>query len=74
MQEEGRLRFLTGSSVSLQLQGTLRIILDPLLVDKPFVGAVTLFFLQKPASLRDERQACRSLGESTGLLGPRRWA
>ncbi|ELK16701.1 Extended synaptotagmin-3 [Pteropus alecto] len=32
----------------IQLQGTLRIILDPLLVDKPFVGAVTLFFLQKP--------------------------
>ncbi|XP_036995323.2 extended synaptotagmin-3 [Artibeus jamaicensis] len=32
----------------IQLQGTLRIILDPLLVDKPFVGAVTMFFLQKP--------------------------
>ncbi|XP_016006668.2 extended synaptotagmin-3 isoform X2 [Rousettus aegyptiacus] len=32
----------------IQLQGTLRIILDPLLEDKPFVGAVTLFFLQKP--------------------------
>ncbi|KFO32753.1 extended synaptotagmin-3 isoform X2 [Fukomys damarensis] len=32
----------------IQLQGTLRIILEPLLVDKPFVGAVTLFFLQKP--------------------------
>ncbi|XP_032988594.1 extended synaptotagmin-3 [Rhinolophus ferrumequinum] len=32
----------------IQLQGTLRVILDPLLVDKPFVGAVTLFFLQKP--------------------------
>ncbi|XP_054451808.1 extended synaptotagmin-3 [Pteronotus mesoamericanus] len=32
----------------IQLQGTLRIILDPLLVDKPFVGAVTVFFLQKP--------------------------
>lgn len=33
-----------------QLQGTLRIILEPLLVDKPFVGAVTVFFLQKPVS------------------------
>ncbi|XP_051062409.1 extended synaptotagmin-3 isoform X1 [Phodopus roborovskii] len=32
----------------IQLQGTLRIILEPLLVDKPFVGAVTIFFLQKP--------------------------
>ncbi|ELR46709.1 Extended synaptotagmin-3 [Bos mutus] len=32
----------------IQLQGTLRIILEPLLVDKPFVGAVTMFFLQKP--------------------------
>lgn len=33
-----------------QLQGTLRIILEPLLVDKPFIGAVTVFFLQKPVS------------------------
>ncbi|XP_062070112.1 extended synaptotagmin-3 [Lepus europaeus] len=32
----------------IQLQGTLRIILEPLLVDKPFVGAVTMFFLHKP--------------------------
>lgn len=32
------------------MQGTLRIILEPLLVDKPFVGAVTVFFLQKPVS------------------------
>ncbi|XP_058151020.1 extended synaptotagmin-3 [Dasypus novemcinctus] len=32
----------------IQLQGTLRVVLEPLLVDKPFVGAVTLFFLQKP--------------------------
>nr|AAH37292.1 FAM62C protein [Homo sapiens] len=31
----------------IQLQGTLRVILEPLLVDKPFVGAVTVFFLQK---------------------------
>nr|XP_008517788.1 PREDICTED: extended synaptotagmin-3 [Equus przewalskii] len=34
----------------IQLQGTLRVILEPLLVDKPFVGAVTMFFLQKPVS------------------------
>ncbi|XP_037381792.1 extended synaptotagmin-3 [Talpa occidentalis] len=32
----------------IQLHGTLRVILEPLLVDKPFVGAVTVFFLQKP--------------------------
>ncbi|XP_040860235.1 extended synaptotagmin-3 isoform X2 [Ochotona curzoniae] len=32
----------------IQLQGTLRVILEPLLVDKPFVGAVTFFFLHKP--------------------------
>ncbi|XP_059955602.1 extended synaptotagmin-3 isoform X2 [Mesoplodon densirostris] len=32
----------------IQLQGTLRLILEPLLVDKPFVGAVTMLFLQKP--------------------------
>ncbi|XP_038608258.1 extended synaptotagmin-3 [Tachyglossus aculeatus] len=32
----------------IQLQGTLRVILEPLLIDKPFLGAVTIFFLQKP--------------------------
>ncbi|XP_043853610.1 extended synaptotagmin-3 [Dromiciops gliroides] len=32
----------------VQLQGTLRVILEPLLFDKPFIGAVTIFFLQKP--------------------------
>ena len=47
---EGRLRSL----LAVQLQGTLRIILEPLLVDKPFVGAVTMFFLQQPVSPQDE--------------------
>ena len=55
------------------MQGTLRIILDPLLVEKPFVGAVTVFFLQKPVSPVEARQACCSLGVSTCLLGPRHW-
>ncbi|NXU47982.1 ESYT3 protein, partial [Turnix velox] len=32
----------------IQLYGTLRVILEPLMTDAPFVGAVTLFFLQKP--------------------------
>ncbi|NXF93941.1 ESYT3 protein, partial [Eubucco bourcierii] len=32
----------------IQLYGTLRVILEPLLTDAPFIGAVTLFFLQKP--------------------------
>nr|XP_008118984.2 PREDICTED: extended synaptotagmin-3 [Anolis carolinensis] len=32
----------------IQLYGTLRVILEPLLTDIPFVGAVTLFFIQKP--------------------------
>uniref|UniRef100_A0A8C7E522 SMP-LTD domain-containing protein n=1 Tax=Naja naja TaxID=35670 RepID=A0A8C7E522_NAJNA len=32
----------------LQLYGTLRVILEPLLTDIPFFGAVTMFFLQKP--------------------------
>ncbi|XP_039565215.1 extended synaptotagmin-3 isoform X1 [Passer montanus] len=32
----------------VQLYGTLRVILEPLLTDAPFVGAVTLFFMQKP--------------------------
>ncbi|KAJ7407740.1 Extended synaptotagmin-3 [Willisornis vidua] len=30
------------------LYGTLRVILEPLLTEAPFVGAVTLFFMQKP--------------------------
>uniref|UniRef100_A0A8C3PL81 Extended synaptotagmin 3 n=1 Tax=Calidris pygmaea TaxID=425635 RepID=A0A8C3PL81_9CHAR len=34
----------------VQLYGTLRVILEPLLADAPFIGAVTLFFLQKPVS------------------------
>ncbi|NXG68988.1 ESYT3 protein, partial [Baryphthengus martii] len=32
----------------VQLYGTLRVILEPLLTDAPFIGAVTLFFVQKP--------------------------
>ncbi|XP_077176430.1 extended synaptotagmin-3 [Paroedura picta] len=32
----------------LQLNGTLRLILEPLMTDVPFFGAVTLFFMQKP--------------------------
>uniref|UniRef100_A0A663N5X0 Extended synaptotagmin 3 n=1 Tax=Athene cunicularia TaxID=194338 RepID=A0A663N5X0_ATHCN len=32
----------------VQLYGTLRVILEPLLTDAPFIGAVTLFFMQKP--------------------------
>ncbi|KFV82533.1 Extended synaptotagmin-3, partial [Struthio camelus australis] len=32
----------------VQLYGTLRVILEPLLTDAPFVGAVTLFFMQRP--------------------------
>ncbi|NXI51593.1 ESYT3 protein, partial [Chloroceryle aenea] len=32
----------------VQLYGTLRVILEPLLTDAPFFGAVTFFFVQKP--------------------------
>ncbi|XP_060118438.1 extended synaptotagmin-3 [Heteronotia binoei] len=32
----------------LQLYGTLRLILEPLIADVPFFGAVTIFFIQKP--------------------------
>ncbi|XP_072583046.1 extended synaptotagmin-3 isoform X3 [Vulpes vulpes] len=42
------LRKIQAGVNGIQLQGTLRVILEPLLVDKPFVGAVTVFFLQKP--------------------------
>ncbi|KAM4697944.1 extended synaptotagmin-3 [Rhinophrynus dorsalis] len=32
----------------IQVYGTLRVILAPLISSKPFVGAVTMFFIQKP--------------------------
>ncbi|KAM5151896.1 extended synaptotagmin-3 [Mantella aurantiaca] len=32
----------------IQIHGTLRLILGPLLPDVPFIGAVTFFFIQKP--------------------------
>uniref|UniRef100_A0A6J0SFY6 Extended synaptotagmin-3 n=1 Tax=Pogona vitticeps TaxID=103695 RepID=A0A6J0SFY6_9SAUR len=32
----------------IQLYGTLRVILEPLLADPPFFGAVTIFFIQQP--------------------------
>ncbi|XP_066477566.1 extended synaptotagmin-3 [Tiliqua scincoides] len=32
----------------VQFYGTLRVILEPLMTDAPFFGAVTLFFIQKP--------------------------
>nr|XP_056717137.1 extended synaptotagmin-3 [Euleptes europaea] len=32
----------------IQLYGTLRLILEPLMADVPFIGAVTIFFIQKP--------------------------
>uniref|UniRef100_A0A8D2IRM2 SMP-LTD domain-containing protein n=1 Tax=Varanus komodoensis TaxID=61221 RepID=A0A8D2IRM2_VARKO len=32
----------------IQLYGTLRVILEPLLTELPFFGAVTMFFIQKP--------------------------
>ncbi|CAJ0915772.1 unnamed protein product [Ranitomeya imitator] len=32
----------------VQVHGTLRVILAPLLADVPFIGAVTMFFIHKP--------------------------
>ncbi|XP_048342837.1 extended synaptotagmin-3 isoform X2 [Sphaerodactylus townsendi] len=32
----------------IQLHGTLRLILEPLMTEAPFFGAVTIFFIQKP--------------------------
>ncbi|XP_019409119.1 PREDICTED: extended synaptotagmin-3 [Crocodylus porosus] len=40
-------RFKVGVK-GIQLRGTLRVILEPLLTAVPFFGAVTLFFIQKP--------------------------
>ncbi|KAG7269251.1 hypothetical protein CRUP_024174 [Coryphaenoides rupestris] len=37
---------------SIQLQGVLRVVMDPLLGDMPLIGAVTVFFLKKPGVLR----------------------
>ncbi|XP_062338234.1 extended synaptotagmin-2 isoform X2 [Osmerus eperlanus] len=33
---------------SIQLQGTLRVVMEPLLGDMPLIGALSVFFLQKP--------------------------
>uniref|UniRef100_A0A3P9MPN4 Extended synaptotagmin-like protein 2a n=1 Tax=Oryzias latipes TaxID=8090 RepID=A0A3P9MPN4_ORYLA len=33
---------------SIQLHGTLRVVMEPLLGDMPLIGALTVFFLQKP--------------------------
>nr|XP_025034581.1 extended synaptotagmin-3 [Pelodiscus sinensis] len=37
-----------GGVKGIQLHGTLRMILEPLLPDVPFFGALTIFFMQKP--------------------------
>lgn len=34
----------------LQLHGKLRVILEPLIGDVPLVGAITMFFIQRPVS------------------------
>nr|XP_014341078.1 PREDICTED: extended synaptotagmin-3-like [Latimeria chalumnae] len=35
----------------IQLHGTLRVILEPLIRDMPLVGAVTMFFIRRPVSI-----------------------
>ncbi|XP_034641709.1 extended synaptotagmin-3 [Trachemys scripta elegans] len=37
-----------GGVKGIQLRGTLRVILEPLITDVPFFGAMTMFFIQKP--------------------------
>uniref|UniRef100_A0A8C4VQ55 Synaptotagmin SMP domain-containing protein n=1 Tax=Gopherus evgoodei TaxID=1825980 RepID=A0A8C4VQ55_9SAUR len=37
-----------GGVKGIQLHGTLRVILEPLITDVPFFGAMTMFFIQKP--------------------------
>ncbi|XP_038276876.1 extended synaptotagmin-3 isoform X2 [Dermochelys coriacea] len=39
---------LKGGVKGIQLHGTLRVILEPLITDVPFFGALTMFFVQKP--------------------------
>ncbi|XP_063122511.1 extended synaptotagmin-3 isoform X3 [Rattus norvegicus] len=53
----------------VQLQGTLRVILEPLLVDKPFIGAVTVFFLQKPGVIRVHLLEAKKLAQKDNFLG-----
>ena len=36
--------------VCVQLQGVLRVVMDPLLGDMPLIGALSVFFLKKPVS------------------------
>lgn len=35
----------------VQLHGTLRVVMEPLLGDMPLVGALSVFFLKKPVSI-----------------------
>lgn len=65
---QGKAGVLHASSVPVQLQGTLRVILEPLLVDKPFVGAVTMFFLQKPVGAKERPRPV--LGSKHSPAGP----
>lgn len=37
-------------SLLLQLHGKLRVILEPLIGDVPLVGAITMFFIQRPVN------------------------
>ncbi|MGH0164953.1 UNVERIFIED_CONTAM: hypothetical protein FKN15_048361 [Acipenser sinensis] len=42
--------FCSAGVKSIQLNGTMRVILEPLIGDMPIIGAVSLFFLRKPAT------------------------
>ncbi|KAI3374205.1 hypothetical protein L3Q82_006064 [Scortum barcoo] len=46
---------------SIQLHGTMRVVMDPLLGDMPLIGALSVFFLKKPLSGKVWRSGDRSL-------------
>uniref|UniRef100_A0A674EUT8 Extended synaptotagmin 2 n=1 Tax=Salmo trutta TaxID=8032 RepID=A0A674EUT8_SALTR len=48
---------------SIQLQGVLRVIMEPLLGDMPLIGALAVFFLKKPVSIG----TCVSLSPVSGM-------
>ncbi|XP_055125674.2 extended synaptotagmin-2 isoform X4 [Symphalangus syndactylus] len=55
---------------SIQIHGTMRVILEPLIGDMPLVGALSIFFLRKPGVLRIHFIEAQDLqGKDTYLKG-----
>ncbi|XP_043919366.1 extended synaptotagmin-2-like [Protopterus annectens] len=57
---------------SIQIHGTMRVILEPLIGDMPLIGALSLFFLRKPIFLsmvRNSQQTLKYFGQKVEIMG-----